>query len=289
MYRTTWSGPARLWNRYVVAIAIATVVTVTAPVTTFVNWSATARAASCVGGADNTSAPNTFISDWPTWKPIFSDNFDRCTLGPQYGIYSGQPGGNPNSQWSPSMVTMSDGMLHLNASQVSGKWVTGGVSLHTVSQLYGKWEVRFRIQKSDEVSFHLLLWPQNGSWPPEIDFLESTDGTRQTASAAVHYIDYNGSQGRVMQGVTGDFTKWTVAGVEWGPGTVRATLNGKVWATVTDPRVPATPMWLAMQTEAGACQRNSQWGLPPCPRAGTPSTMSMDIDWVSVYKPGWML
>ncbi|WP_082965609.1 glycoside hydrolase family 16 protein [Gordonia sp. 852002-51296_SCH5728562-b] len=237
--------------------------------------------------ADNTPAPDKDITEWPGWKPVLTDNFDRCVLGPDWSAYAGKPGGNPSSQWSTSMVTVSNGMLHLGARQENGHWLTGGVANVTRPQTYGRWAVRFRIPASDEISFHLLLWPQDNSWPPEIDVLESTDGTRRTSSAALHYRNRDGTQGRIMHDVTGDFTQWNVAAVEWGPGAIRLSLNGKPWQMIRDARVPAVPMWLAMQIESAACQRNAQWGLPPCPRAGTPPELAMDVDWVSVYKPSW--
>lgn len=222
----------------------------------------------------------------PGWTRTFVDEFNRCGLGPNWGAYSGQPGGNTNSQWSPSMVTVSGGMLHLRAVQREGSWITGGVANISAPQLYGKWEVRFRVQASDEVSFHLLLWPQANVWPPEIDFLESNDGTRRSASAAVHYWGADGSKQKTMRSVRGDFTRWTRVGVEWLPGQVRYLLNGKVWATASGPLVsPGIPMWLAMQIESGACQQNAKWGILRCPSAGIPPTMQMDVDWVGVYAP----
>ncbi|WP_083835880.1 glycoside hydrolase family 16 protein [Gordonia otitidis] len=237
--------------------------------------------------AGTTSAPATEIRAWPGWKPALVDDFNRCVLGPNWSSYSGKPGGNPNSEWSPSMVSVSGGMLHLSAQQQNGKWFTGGVANIGNAQSYGRWDVRFRIPASDEISFHMLLWPKDNVWPPEIDFLESTDGTRRSASSALHYRNADGSQGKIMKSVLGDFTNWNIATVEWGPGAIRLSLNGKPWQVIQDKRVPSVPMWLAMQIESGACQRNKEWGLSPCPRAGTPHELAMDVDWVTVYKPSW--
>lgn len=220
------------------------------------------------------------------WTRTFVDDFNRCGLGPNWGAYSGTPGGNPASQWSPSMVGVSGGMLHLRAAARNGRWLTGGVANITRPQLYGKWEVRFRVQSSDEVSFHLLLWPAANVWPPEIDFLESNDGTRRSASSAVHYWGVDGSKQKIMRSVTGNFSQWTRVGVEWLPGQVRYLINGRVWATVSGALMsPTIPMWLAMQIESGACQQNAQWGITPCPRAGTPPAMQMDVDWATVSAP----
>lgn len=249
-----------------------------------VTHGATAGASPCVGGADTTRAPRGDIA--PYWRQTFVDDFDRCDLGPEWKPYSGQPGGNPNSMWDPSRVRVDDGILHLDADRRDGRWITGGVSNSPVTQQYGRWEVRFRVSRSDEIGFYLLLWPFDDRWPPEIGFLESIDGTRTAASGAMHYTERDGSQGRQMRAVRGDFSRWTIATVEWIPGHIRMRINGETWWRISDARVPATPMWLALQTEAGACARAQEWNLPMrCPRAGTPDTSSMEVDWVSVWTP----
>ena len=103
-----------------------------------------------------------------------------------------------------------------------------------------------------------------------------------------HYLmeALRGSKQKIMRSVTGNFSQWTRVGVEWLPGQVRYLINGRVWATVSGALVsPTIPMWLAMQIESGACQQNAQWGITPCPRAGTPPAMQMDVDWATVSAP----
>ena len=59
-------------------------------------------------------------------------------------------------------------------------------------------------------------------------------------------------------------------------------LDGEAWATVVDANVPALPMEMDLQTQAGTC--GDQWN--PCADATTPAHVSMQVDWVVAYRMG---
>ncbi|QNG21185.1 glycoside hydrolase family 16 protein [Rhodococcus triatomae] len=225
----------------------------------------------------------------PGWRQIFVDEFDRCELGGTWSTYSGNPGGNPHSLWDGSMVETGDGTLALRARRdEAGDWITGGVSNYPVTQLYGRWEIRMRADHSDDISYHMLLWPQNEQWPPEIDFAESVSGDRSEMDAFLHWVGADGENDKASAAVNGDFSDWHTVGVEWLPGLVRYLLDGRVWAEVRSAHmVPTVPMWLGMQAEAGACERRLDWGLTPCDEdpQDRPDTATVEIDWVTVYAP----
>ncbi|MFT4087028.1 MAG: glycoside hydrolase family 16 protein [Gordonia sp. (in: high G+C Gram-positive bacteria)] len=221
------------------------------------------------------------------WSQVFFDDFDRCSLGDRWSAYSGRPGGNPYSKWDPSMVTVSDGMLHLYGEKRGKTWVTGGVSNYPITQLYGRWEVRMRAHPSADLSYHALLWPKNEQWPPEIDFAESVASKRDSIAAFLHWKNKDGENTKASAWTKDDFTQWHTIGVQWAPGVVKYLLDGKVWAEARGTRaVPTTPMWLALQVEAGACERRTDWGMSPCAASEPrPARTSVDIDWVIVYRP----
>jgi beta-glucanase (GH16 family) len=209
---------------------------------------------------------------------VFSDDFGGSSLGNRWGLHEGQPGGDQYSLWRPSHVQVADGMLHLVASRSGDQWVTGGVSNWESSQTYGKWDVRFRIDRSDEITYALLLWPQDEKWPPEIDFAEDAGGDRATTTATLHHRP--GDQ-KVQRSLQGDFSVWHTVGVEWQPGEIRYTIDGRPWSTVVSDQVPDVPMWLGIQTQAGGCSK----GFLSCPVAGTPARAELQVDWVTVYAP----
>ena len=217
------------------------------------------------------------------WKRVFSDDFNGTRLDPaKWGPYSGQPGGDPGGWWSPSHVVVGDGMVSLLSyrdPKFGDRWVSGGMSsAFGLKQRYGKYNVRFRVDAAPGIAYVLLLWPSRETWPPEIDFAEDGGGTRRFSSATVHY---NRADDQVSRSVEADFTKWHTIGVEWTPQRLRYTLDGEVWATVRGTFVPAIPMELDAQTQAGTCGDR----FAPCPTAQTPPIVKMQIDWVVAWAP----
>lgn len=216
---------------------------------------------------------------------VFRDDFDRAELGPMWGSYHGQPGGDPHSWWEHDRVSLADGKLVLTASQrEDGQWVTGGVSNASVAQTYGEWEVRFRADAADDITFHLLLWPLSENWPPEIDFLENFGGDRSRASAFLHWIE-DGDRSkleRVLPDV--DLTAWNTAGVIWREGRIDFTFNGEIWSTIEGDNVPDEPMWLGLQSQASGCAMAEEFSESSCPWVGTPETSVVEFDWVEVRR-----
>ncbi len=144
------------------------------------------------------------------------------------------------------------GGFALRAQQDGDQWVTGGVSNSAVSQTYGKWMVRLRAGVSDEISYHVLLWPRDEVWPPEIDIAESVSGRRESMSSFIHWSD-EGEHHFAQADTTGRFDEWHTVGVEWGgPGIVRYLVDDSEWAEFESSFVPSTSMWLGgIQAQAG--------------------------------------
>ena len=68
-------------------------------------------------------------------------------------------------------------------------------------------------------------------------------------------------------------------GVEWTPGKLVYTLDGRVWGKVQSAEVPSEPMELAIQAQAGTCGDR----FMPCPSAATPSLVDLQVDSVTAY------
>jgi hypothetical protein len=217
------------------------------------------------------------------WVLLFQDDFNGTDLNPlSWGKYSGQPGGDPGGWWDPSHVLVSNGVLDLQTYQdpvFGSRWVSGGVSsAPALSQIYGKYEVRFRVDGGYGVNAVLLLWPSSEIWPPEIDFAENggENTVRDHMTATLHY---GNNDTQLQSTVTGDFTQWHVMGVEWTPGKLVYTLDGQPWATLSNSNVPSVPMEMDMQSEAGTCGV----GWAPCPNGTTPPLVQTQVDWVKAY------
>jgi beta-glucanase (GH16 family) len=218
----------------------------------------------------------------PGWQRVFADDFNHGLSTSKWGAYSGQPAGDPGGWWDPSHAVVRRGILELDTyrdRRLGGRWVSGGVSSSpALKQTYGKYLVRFRMDGGRGIAGVLLLWPVRHAWPPEVDFAESggTSSARDGVAATLHY----GSTDReVQRSVHADFTRWHTVGVEWTPGKLTYTLDGRRWATVRSPSVPRERMEMDLQAQAGTCGDR----YAPCPDSTTPSRVTLQVDWVVAY------
>ena len=240
---------------------------------------ATLVATSCA--QDDAGATRT-AADARKWKRVFYDDFKHGVRSSHWGKYSGQPGGDPGGWWDPSHVVARRGILQLRTyrdPRFGNRWVSGGLSsARALTQRYGKYRVRFRMDGGKGVAGIILLWPTADHWPPEIDFAEDggRDGSRDSISATLHYGEENH---QIQRGVRADFSRWHTVGVNWTPRKLVYTLDGRRWATVRSRHVPAERMELDIQTQAGTC--GDEWA--PCPDASTPRRVDMEVDWVAAY------
>jgi hypothetical protein len=147
--------------------------------------------------------------------------------------------------WSPDQVQVGPKGTLL---QAVANGVAGGISDPT-PHLYGEWNVRFRMSAGAGAKYAILLIDHpHGS---EIDFAEGKKGgddERKIMTTSVHYADGSITHNQI----DGDFTKYHTAGVIWKAGVVQFTLDGKVWATVANAKVPSVPMHFAIQTRSYA-------------------------------------
>jgi beta-glucanase (GH16 family) len=240
-------------------------------------------AAGALAAARDGSTPGRLPTrDPPGWHQVFADDFTSGLSESRWGRYSGPTRGNPGGWWDPSHVVVRRGVLNLETyrePRLGGRWVSGGVSsARALKQTYGKYLVRFRMDRGRGVSSVLLLFPVRDGWPPEIDFAEDagTGNTRTNMTATLHY----GSQDNIVQrSVRADFTRWHVMGVEWSPGLLVYTIDGRRWAVVRSPHVPSEAMELDLQAQAGTCGDR----YAPCPGSTTPPHVNMQVDWVVAY------
>jgi hypothetical protein len=212
----------------------------------------------------------------PGWKVTFADDFtgDGIDLG-RWGRYAGRPGGAPpTAVWERGQVAVRDGKLLLKGHKRDGRWVTAGVSMARAgSRTYGRWDVRFRIQRGNGVGYAILLYPDDGGWPPEIDIAEDGGGLRTSTQATVHWGRENH---QIHRSTSADFTTWHTVSVVWDPGRLRYLLDDREWGRVDSPDVPDEPMWLGLQTQQATCSAEYR----NCPLATETKAVDMEVDWV---------
>jgi hypothetical protein len=211
-------------------------------------------------------------------KMIFYRQF-RLPLAPHtWTLYDGVPGCCPQSVWAPSHVVSKAGALRIQTYRdpnYGGKWVSGGTSMaRLVSQTYGRWVVRFRMNRGKGVGMDVALRPNGGG--TVVDWIEESSdkgAARRVETATLHY---GGT--RVHAHVTADFWKWHTMTLAWVPGQITVRLDGRLWANYRS-HIPTTPMHLVMQTNTGT---NGFTGV--LPDSTTPPKVALQVDYVAIYK-----
>ena len=209
---------------------------------------------------------------------IFYRQFQLPLRPHTWTLYNGVPGCCPQSLWSPSHVVSKAGALRIQTykdPRYGGRWVSGGTSMaRLVSQTYGRWVVRFRMNRGKGVGMDVALRPNGGG--RVVDWIEvssDTGAARRIETATLHY----GST-RVHARVSADFTKWHTMTLAWVPGQITVRLDGRLWANYKS-HIPSTPMHLVMQTNVGS---NGFTGVMP--DSTTPRKVALQIDYVAVYR-----
>ena len=238
---------------------------------------------SCAAGASLPARVGISGRKASVWQRVFYDDFKHGLQASRWGRYSGQPGGDPGGWWDPSHAVVRRGLLNLETyrdPRFGNRWVSAGVSsARAVRQTYGKYEVRMRADRGKGVAVIALLWPSGNQWPPEIDFAENggENRSRDHMTATLHY---GTADHQLQRTVKRHFTKWHVLGVRWTPDKLLYTLDGRVWAKVRNRNVPAQPMEMDLQSQAGTCGEPSA----PCPDATTQNRVNVQIDWVAIWR-----
>jgi len=268
----------------------------TACVTVVASLGATvAFAASDVGATQRRSTSRTPsgqaipVGNLAGWKQVFRDDFGGTRLSSKWFSYSGEPGGNGGGWWDPSHAVIHAGMLVLktyrdpvrctNASICSlfNDEVSGVVQSES-SQLYGKYLIRVRTTPVRNVFFVALLFPLAHVWPPETDFAEEGGISHLTTIGAT--LQEAPNDRTAQNDVRANAARWHTLGVEWSPGKVVYTIDGRAWATEVTPAVSSIPMRIVLQSQTD-CQAVSGQTCPDPWRAKEPD---VDVDWVVAYS-----
>ncbi|MBC6467140.1 glycoside hydrolase family 16 protein [Actinomadura alba] len=209
--------------------------------------------------------------------PVLTENFDGHRPDPRKWAVYHSPGARENPR-SGSAARVSGGKLRLTGGIYRGRDLSGGVASH-FHQRYGRWEVRMRAERGVGYSAVALLWPERFGDPEfaEINFAEVIDPTRRTVGLFVHRGPDDDQRRRL---IAADFTRWHTVAVDWLPDRLTFWLDGRrVW-TYRGPLIPRRArMGLALQNDQ-VCDRGPGF----CRNRTTPRWVTMDVDWVRVYR-----
>ena len=221
---------------------------------------------------------------WTTdWIDNFNVPIDQTKWG-RYGWGYQVPGQGAMGRYLQPNTFTSNGIMTLRTQYVAGEWSSAGVSSGDFySAAGGRWEVRAKFPVSKGIGYVFLLYPTDGSWPPEVDIAEGRVNGPQIMST--YHWGSNNSQ--VQSNMSNpDMSGWHTYGVILGTNTITYTFDGKPWATVTNSQVTTKKLWIgfqcgAMDPNGSAKAYETVDGGVPGPL--TPAVSDIQIDWVAHY------
>jgi len=210
------------------------------------------------------------------WQLVYTDNFAGTQLDPTWGTYNGPHGGG-DSYYSPSEVTVSNGMMHLwMERKVTGglPYTTGGVAVFRLAQVYGKYVMRVRLPYGTGVGPYAILWPNSPNYVAQTDLFESPPATKNELFFTNHGI--NGgptTQVTAMGNFAAGFHTLTY---EWSPNKLQFYVDGVSQGVLTQS-IPNQSMWFGIAVACGDAFTGN-------PNNTTVLPASLDVSMVQIYK-----
>jgi len=245
--------------------------------------------------ASPTLAGQTFLtSPGEQWKLLWHDEFDGPTLDASkwtIGLaWRGDDGTRRHhsrdyaSCITDDNIVLRNGMLQLLTQR---RDVTGANNavyhftegfIQTAGKFeytYGYCEVRVKVPADDGPGLWPAFWMLSKGWPPESDVAEFWTGRPEPHThQGFAFRDDNGKV--KWESIHKDQIEpgFHTFGMEWGAGYQIFNRDGVVTLSVHNPRVPATPMYLIL---------NSGVASKPAPTAQTKFPNAFVVDYVRVY------
>jgi len=235
------------------------------------------------GLATSQKATGSYAGWTADWVDDFNVPMDQ-TGWTAYGWGYQVPGQGAMGRYLTSNTFMSNGVMTLRTQYVNGEWSSAGVSSGDFySASGGRWEMRAKFPVSKGIEYAFLLYPDDGSWPPEVDIAEGRVNGPQTMST--YHWGSNNSQ--VQEFLSNpDMSGWHTYGAILGTNTITYTFDGRPWATITNSNVTTKKLWVGFQ--CGAMDPNGEAKAYETVDNGvpgplTPAVSDIQIDWVAHY------
>ena len=237
----------------------------------------------------NTPIPTVTVIPTPTSTPpssvvpILEDHFQGTSINQNVwtNLYNGPawlPSGDAGSYFRPSNIIVNNG-LHLRVIRENYNglsYTSGGLSTsYSISQ--GRVEVRARFPRGDSgLVGYLLLWPADGSWPPEIDFAE-TNGVNANFVGFTQHWGTSSNPYEHTDSTNIDVTQFHTYTIDVINGELKWYIDGNLIATQKQ-NFNTRKFTFSAGVWAGACD-GSYGGCP----SNTVLPQYMDIDYIKMY------
>jgi beta-glucanase (GH16 family) len=215
---------------------------------------------------------------------ILEDHFQGTSLNTATwpNLYTGPgwlPSGNAGSYYRTENIIVNNGLhLLINRENYNGYSYTGGGLSTDIGITSGRVEVRARFPRSGEgIVGYLLLWPVDGSWPPELDFAETTGSDANLITFTQHWGTSSNHQAQTDK-YNIDVTQYHVYILELKNGQLNWYIDGNLISTQKQ-NFNSMKVKFAAGVWAGACD-GSYGGCP----SNAVLPQYLDIDYVKMYQ-----
>ena len=211
------------------------------------------------------------------WRLTFYEGFNSTYLDrAAWPLVSGGGSSNGAYTFQPGNIAVWDGAASVNNVNTPYGWTSGAFQQGWNGQLYGRYEIRARLDPGQGLSGAILLWPTDNEVGPEVDLIET-----RTADRTLNNISVHGDGGFDSWEFRYDASQWHTYAVDWLPDQLIFYLDGQEIHRTAN-RVPDEPMSLGFLGYVNS-QTDLWQGGPP--NASSPGFNSMEVDWVRIYTP----
>jgi hypothetical protein len=195
-----------------------------------------------------------FSEDFNTPAPLGSFN---AVYGSVFGEYDGSKSTNGFTKYDSNKVLyVQNGSLCYDLHSVNGQsYAAAPQPWKFKSFLYGQVGMSVRLDSSTGPGYKVafLLWPATNQWSDEVDFPEiDPDFTVPVRAVSLNTTTANGSHtfsGTSNTGVYLTDNKYHTFLLDWEPGKMTASIDGKVVENFPAKSIPTQPMRLSLQAE----------------------------------------
>ena len=218
----------------------------------------------------------------PAWHLVWQDEFDGDVVDEsKWRIEDAALVKNNELQYyATDEVYVENGHLVLRSRKrlMGEREYTSGLveTKGRFSQVYGRFEIRARIPRTQGIWPAHWMLPADGTWPPEIDIMESVGQRPNWIVMSLHAGEWPNVDSQSGEHVGPDYSSdFHTYALEWEPGELRWYIDGKKRFSTQD-QVPDKPFYLILNTAVGG-------DLPGQPDETTEFPQHHRIDYVRVY------
>lgn len=217
------------------------------------------------------------------WNVVWTEQFPGSALSStSWNVLDiAWPHNGEAQYYHPSAVTVSNGLMTITSTNTprGGRAYTSG-RLDTDGKqefLYGKFEMRGRLPRTQGLWPAFWLLPASDVWPPEIDIMELLGHQPTRTYASNHWGTVQTHQYQTTSWDGPDFsTTFNVFACEWWPDRVDFFVNGTLIATHRN-QIPQDDMYVILNTAVGGF-----W--PGYPDTSTVFPQRFQVDYVRVSQ-----